>query len=120
MQVCFSENVASVLGAVLGGMGGLLGAFGAFAGIVSSKGKFRKLVLTTTIVFICIGTGLLITGIYALLSSQPYFVWYPFVLAGTIIIVVLLPNYFFIKRRYTQIELKKMGLQDAFKLLSKD
>ncbi|MGI5881237.1 MAG: hypothetical protein ACOX6L_11790 [Syntrophomonadaceae bacterium] len=118
MEVWFSENVASVLGAVFGGMGGLLGAFGAFIAIVSPKGKFRKLVLATTIIIICIGAGLLITGIYALLSKQPYFVWYPFVLIGAIIILVLLPNYFFIKRRYTQIELKKMGLQDAFKLLS--
>ena len=60
-----------------------------------------------------LGAGLLVTGVVALIDSQPYAVAGPLFLSGGIIIAVMLalrPN---VKRQYAQVELRKMRALDA-------
>jgi len=45
-------------------------------------------------------------------AKQPFYVWYPFVLAGGIVTLLLIPNYFMLRKRLIEIELYKMEIKD--------
>lgn len=114
MEIWFSESTSNIVGAIMGsGFGVLLGLLGAFAGIYGSKGKLKRLILSSAIILLFIGAIILLIGLIALLSKQPYHVWYPFVLVGGIVVFVQLPSYSFIRKRFLQIELKKMEIKDS-------
>lgn len=81
----FSEQISIMLGPLLGGgYGGLLlgGIGGGLCGPLASKGIAKNFVLTYWILMAATGAALLIAGIVAVLSDQPYRIWYPFVLTG--------------------------------------
>ena len=64
-------------------------------------------------VVVFVGVAALIFGVIALISSQPYAVYYPLLLGGLLAAVipgVLLPT---IRRRYEEHELRRMHAQDA-------
>ena len=104
------------MGGLVGGMGGLLGGligcYGAMAGIFGRKGKFKKIILASGFGFIVLGVILLCVGLFALVTGQPYHVWYPFTLLGGLFTLILIPNYIVLKKVYTQAELKKMNVDD--------
>src|SRR5205823_5737012 len=70
----FGAYVGGFLG---GGLGGLCGIWGAIAGTLAPKGKAKSFVLGMGLTLIAIGVILLGIGLYALLDSQPYGIWYP-------------------------------------------
>jgi hypothetical protein len=73
----------------IGGIGGsVIGCFGALLGLLASKGKARTFVLTTMKIFIALGILLTIAGFAAVVSSQPYAVWYALLLPGVILTLV--------------------------------
>jgi hypothetical protein len=109
----FNELTGIYLGAFGGAAIGVLGgAWGTMAGIFASKGKLKRLVLTFALALIITGAISLCTGITALITRQPYHVWYPFALIGGILTAVLIPNYFIIKNIYKKSEMKKMNIED--------
>jgi len=101
-------------GGILGGiLGTLLGLIGAAIGILSSQGKARGLVTGTLKATLACGVVLLIAGSVALWQAQPYAVYYPLVLLGllaTVLPAAMLPV---VRKRYEDIELRKMQARDA-------
>jgi hypothetical protein len=101
-------------GGLIGGVSGsALGVLGGLIGVLASVGKARKLVLGTGKVVAAAGAVLLALGLIALVGSQPYGVWYPLVLTGVIGMAVfggLLPV---MRKRFEQIELRKMAAMDV-------
>lgn len=65
-------------------LGVLLGFWGGVAGVVVPLGKARTPVLATSWAFEIISLGLLAAGAVALVSGQPYGVWYALLHAGWI------------------------------------
>ena len=99
---------------LIGGIGGaLIGCLGALIGILASMGKARRFVLTSTVILIVAGILLVITGIVAVAMKQPYAVWYPLLLGGAILTFVLSINFYSIKRRYEDQEIRRMTSMDA-------
>ena len=70
-------------------IGVMAGVEGALIGMLASKGKAKKLIFTFHFSLIGISLLLLISGIIALISKQPYGVWYGLSLAGMIGTIVL-------------------------------
>lgn len=97
-----------------GGIGGsLAGVLGGVIGTLAGVGKARRLVLCLMMAGITTGIVCLVAGLAAALTRQPYAVYYPLLLPGLILPVVLgalLPP---IRRRYAEIELRKMESMDA-------
>jgi hypothetical protein len=99
---------------LIGGIGGsLIGCFGALLGILASKGKARNFVLTTMKIFIVLGILLTIAGFVAVMSKQPYAVWYALLLPGVILTLVFSLNLPSIQRRYDELEIRRMTSVDT-------
>jgi hypothetical protein len=101
--------------------GGLIGAFfgitmgtmGGVIGWLSSRGKARNLVLALVRAMQIIGVGCLALGIVAVALRQPYAVYYPMVLVGILCPVLGMGLRSTIRRRYDEVELRKMSAMDA-------
>jgi len=93
-------------GSALGALGGILGVA---TGYLAPRGKGRNLILGAFTIFLIIGVLNLLIGFYALISGQPYGIWYPLVLIGVILTAVmggLLPV---VKKRYTESESRRLN-----------
>lgn len=102
------------MGGLVGGIGGsLIGCLGALIGILASVGKGRRFVLTTISSLIVAGIFLVIAGVIAVAMKQPYAVWYPLLLGGAIMAFVFSVNLYPIKRRYDDLEIRRMTSMDA-------
>ena len=100
--------------ALMGGIGGsLIGCFGALIGILAGLGKARRFVLSATGILIVVGILLVVAGIIAVAMNQPYAVWYPLLLGGTILTFVLSINFYSINKRYEDMEIRRMTSMDA-------
>jgi hypothetical protein len=99
---------------LIGGIGGsVIGCFGALLGLLASKGKARNFVLATMKMFIALGILLTIAGFVAVVSSQPYAVWYALLLPGVILTLVFSLNLPSIQRRYDELEIRRMTSVDT-------
>lgn len=91
-------------------MGAALGVFAATRGL--REKKYRKPLLLALGFFISIGAILLAVGLYAASIKQPYHVWYPFTLIGAIVILLLVTNYFVLKKITDNAELREIETLD--------
>lgn len=99
---------------LIGGIGGsVIGCFGALIGILASKGKARKFVLTSIQISIVVGILLMIAGLVALVYKQPYAVWYALLLPGVILTSVFSLNLSSLQRRYDELEIRRMTSVDT-------
>jgi hypothetical protein len=98
----------------IGGIGGvLIGCFGGLIGLLAGKGKARNFVLTTMKIFIALGILLTIAGFVAVVSSQPYAVWYALLLPGVILTLVFSLTLPSIQKRYDELEIRRMTSVDV-------
>lgn len=99
-------------GAIVGGGGGALcGIWGALCGILSPRGKGRKVILGGMFMFVIIGLILSGVGLFALLSGQPYGIWYPILMAGLMFAIipgVLIPV---IRKNYQEAENRRIAAE---------
>ncbi len=101
-------------GGLIGGIGGsVIGCLGGLLGWLASKGKGRNFVLGTMKLLIVAGVLLTLAGLIAALLKQPYFVWYALLLPGVILVLVLSLNMHSIRRRYDELEIRRMTSMDA-------
>lgn len=101
-------------GGWLGGItGGLIGCIGATTGVLAGMGRGRRFVLTLTAATIVFGVCVLILGGIALVSSQPYAVWYPLTLTGVLSVGIFTGLRGTIRKRYEQAELRRMAAADV-------
>lgn len=107
------DMFGGLYGGIVGGGGGtLIGLLGAFAGYFAPRGKYRGLVVGGMSLFCGLGVVQLLVGITALVTGQPYAIWFPLVLAGTIFALVcggLIPQ---LRRQYGLAEQRKMEAED--------
>lgn len=105
----WGDRAGNLLGAIAGSIFGCVGgAIGTLAGL----GKARRLVFLLAGASLVLGIPSLVAGIVALALGQPYAVWYPLLLLGVIVTAVIGANLPGLRRRYEQIELRKMAAMD--------
>lgn len=118
----WDDQTAAWLGGIGGGIAGsVIGLMGAAIGILAGAGIARKVCLALMGVMFVFGlAGLalaLLGGLAALVFSQPYAVYYPLLLSGTVLglVCTILPVGLFrsINKGYQQRELRKMHAMDA-------
>jgi hypothetical protein len=106
----FNENLYSWLpGTALGVLGGL---WGGLAGTLAPRGRGRSLVLGGMWALLLGSAVLFSLGLIALVSGQPYGVWYGLGLAGVIGLVAIGVNMPVIQRVYRAAEERKLAARD--------
>ena len=101
-------------GGVVGGLtGGLLGVLGALVGVLAGTGRARRLVLGLLKFMIVASAAALLLGGVALAMGQPYGVYYPLLLIGVIGVLVPAVLLGTLRKRYEQMELRRMSAFDA-------
>jgi len=85
----FSPEIGNNLGAYAGSTIGVLGGIlGGLCGVLVPKGKGKHIVLPLMLAFAVLGVLLLLTGIVAVVLSQPFSVYFTFLLIGFILATV--------------------------------
>ncbi len=106
----FDANLyAWIPGTLLGVCGGL---WGSLVGVLGPRGKAKGLVLGSLGLLLAGSAILFVLGMTALLSGQPYGVWYGLLLAGTIGLIVLGSLTPVALSAYRQAEERKMRARD--------
>jgi H+/Cl- antiporter ClcA len=101
----FGVLYGGIGGGILGSLGGILGAA---AGNLAPKGKGRTFILGAFTLLMWVGMAHLLVGIYALIAQQPYGIWFPLVLVGAVLTVVIGALRPVVRKRYEEAELRKM------------
>jgi hypothetical protein len=110
VEAWFDPVFAWIPGAVLGAVGGGIG--GPLAGVFAPKGKFRAQVLGFYYAIIIISAVLLVAGLAALLSGQPYGVWYGLGFPGLLCFVLFSVLVKVVAKQYQAAELRKTMAED--------
>ena len=103
--------IGGIGGSALGILGGLIGTA---CGVLAPRGKGRTLVLGTMSIIVIISVMILIVGLVALFSGQPYGVWYPCLLVGvlgTFVFGGLIPVIRMVYRQAEQRQLEARSLR---------
>ncbi len=103
-QLCSMWYGAIVGGVVLGG-GGVLGSL---AGLWAPRAKACRWILGGMQAFVTFGLIQAAVGIVALISGQPYGIWYPLLLCGGISTLVMGLNLPRIRRAYMVAENRRV------------
>jgi MFS family permease len=99
-------------GAILGGGGGMLaGLWGALAGTLAPKGKAKSLILGMGIAIAAAGAILAGVGLYAWIDGQPYGIWYPLLLAGSVLLIVCGALVPVVRKRYAEAEARRLAAE---------
>jgi ABC-type transport system involved in cytochrome c biogenesis permease subunit len=80
-EVAFGSWFGVIAGCMEGGMGAALGTA---AGILVPRGKGRPWLMAGCVLMSVVGLAALAFGLAALVSGQPYGIWYPPLLAGVL------------------------------------
>jgi hypothetical protein len=102
--------VSIVVGA---GGGTLFGLLGTAIGVLAGLGKARRAVMLLTWCLVLGSLTCLVIGVIAAVRAQPYHVTYPLLLVGVMGLVVGGPLLFVLRRRYEQLDLRRMVALDA-------
>jgi hypothetical protein len=101
-------------GGMIGAAGGsLLGILGAMIGILCSLGRLRSFVLGLIQMVAVLGMAALLAGLLATLRGQPFGVYYPLLLGGGLAALIFGSLIPVVRRRYAEIELRRMEAMDA-------
>ncbi|HBH28621.1 MAG: hypothetical protein N839_0002375 [Desulfofustis sp. PB-SRB1] len=107
----FDANIYGwIPGTLLGVIGGGIG--GPLIGICAGRGKLKGLVLGFVFTILATCAILLGAGLYALVSGQPYGVWYGLGFAGLLGLIIFGGLTPIILSRYREAELRKSLAED--------
>jgi hypothetical protein len=93
--------------------GGILGVVGAILGSLAGAGRARTFVLAGFKALMVAGVAGLTLGIVALFRNAPYQTYYPLLLVSTIALAVPAFSLPGVRKRYEEIELRRMRALDA-------
>jgi hypothetical protein len=93
-------------------MGCLAGLWGSVAGMLAPQGKGKGLVFGMAALLLGCAAVLVGLGLYALLTGQPYGIWYGLGFPGLLILVILIPLLIVVGNRYREAEQRRMAAQD--------
>jgi hypothetical protein len=108
--------MAGVFGGVLGS---LIGVLGAAIGTLAARGRARRFAIGSLWAVAALGVALLAVGIAALVSSQPWVVWYSAALTGGLCLALGVAMMGVVRRRYAEAELRRMKAADAGRPLAR-
>ena len=91
----------------------MFGVLGTALGWLGSKGRAPAFVFGASRLSAGLGAVALAGGAAAVASGQPYAVWFPLLLVGTIACGVMGPASRRLARRYREIELRRLQSLDA-------
>ncbi len=106
----WSERTAGLLGAIFGSVIGLAGAV---VGVFAARGRARRFVVLVLLCMVAFGALLLGIAVAAVAAGEPSHVWYPALLGGVIMFALGLTLLTPLRRRYAEIELRKMRALDV-------
>jgi len=109
---CGLEEPGALEGALAGGIGAAGGIWGGIMGGLSSRGRARRLVMSSITGIIVSGAILMVLGVYLCWAGAGYARWYPTLLLGGLLVVVLGSIRPAIVRRYQTIEAQRMAARD--------
>jgi len=93
--------------------GGILGVIGAILGSLAGAGRARTFVLAGFKALMVAGVAGLALGIAALFRNDPYQTYYPLLLVSTIALAVPALSLPGVRKRYEELELRRMRALDA-------
>ena len=112
MTEWWSQQASAWIGAIGGGGGGALaGIFGSLMGFLAPRGIGRTPMLAAHTLFILCGIAALVAGIAALAMSQPFHVYFPLLLGGGVVSIVMGSLLPLARLRYRQAEQRKMDAE---------
>ena len=106
----WDDQTGGFIGAILGVA---MGCLGGLVGWLVSRGQARGFVIGTLKTMTAVGVALLALGGVALAYSQPYAVFYPLLLGGVLCAVIPGGVLRTTRKRYEEMELRKMAALDA-------
>jgi MFS family permease len=106
----FDVNMFSFIPGMLLGIAG--GTLGALAGTLAPRGKARTLVVGAFAAAIVVSLGMFVAALVALVSGQPYGVWYGLGLPGLLGVTVLGALLPVVLARYRDAETRRIGAAD--------
>jgi hypothetical protein len=99
---------------LIGGLGGaLVGCLGGLIGWLVSRGKARTFVILLTVLLVCLGGLCALAGLIAVALRQPYAVYFPLLLGGVLLLGIFIPPLPKYRKRYEDVELRRMASADA-------
>jgi MFS family permease len=109
----WSQQTGVLIGAIGGGgLGSLGGLLGAAMGCLAPRGKGKAIVIGAFGVFITLGVVSLAAGLAAMAQGQPYHVWFPALLIGAILTLVMGPLLPVALRAYRLADARRMEAED--------
>jgi len=109
----FEPYMAGWIGGIAGGLlGTLASVWGIMAHKFAPKAKYKKFIFAFFMAFIVAGVISLCAGIIAIVTGQPYHVWYIFMFFGILTVPIMTSRYMSVKKIYRQAELNKMNVDD--------
>ncbi|HPD16483.1 MAG TPA: hypothetical protein PLE19_16140 [Planctomycetota bacterium] len=106
----WSGRAAGLMGGILGGA---LGGLGGLVGLLAGRGRARGFVLGAVGLLLPFGLLMLALGLVALAVGQPHVVWYPPLLLGILSAAIPLVTRPQLRRRYEELELRRIQAADA-------
>jgi hypothetical protein len=104
-EVAFGTWFGVIGGCFLGGMGSVVGVA---AGFLAPRGKGRFWLPATCTAVAVLGLASLAFGLMALVSGQPYGIWYPPLLGGALGAFLFGGGVFVLRARYAQGEQRRL------------
>jgi hypothetical protein len=101
--------VGGLLGAGAGVMGGI---YGTTVGLLAPRGKARGFVFGMHFTFLVLGALLLVAGVTAVSTGQPYGVWYALLLPGGLITALMAAFLPMVRMRYRQAEHRRLEAEE--------
>jgi biotin transporter BioY len=88
------------------------GLMGGLVGWLAPRGRARNFVLRAWLALWLVAVALLVAGFVALSQSQPWGIWYGFLLPGAIGTIVVGINTYVVHRAYRLVEERKLAARD--------
>ena len=92
----------------------ITGWMGVMVGWLVPRGRARNFILRAWFILWAIAVALLIVGIGALVTGQPWGVWYGLLLPGAVGTLVVGANSLVIVKRYREVEERRLAAKDLF------
>lgn len=110
MTPWWTEQVGAYIGAFGGASAGVFGgAFGAAVGVLAPRGKCKGVVMGFHFGLVAIGAVAGAAGVAALAMGQPRHVYYPLLLGGGILTIVLGSLVPVVQQRYREAEERRLN-----------
>ena len=102
--------VGGLLGAAVGVLGG--GVYGPLVGALVPRGIGKPIVMGYHYLLLAAGIALLVAGLAALMSGQPYGVWFALLLPGAILTLLMALFTPMLLRFYRQAEARRLEAEE--------